>query len=313
MTINDFQTNIPLAQYSNYGVGGPAEYFFIAKTKEDLISAVKLANENGINVTVLGGGKNIIINDFGVKGLVIINQYQEIKIEAGKVYVSSGYVWTDFVKRLVENHLGGYEATIGIPGTVGGAIIGNAACFGQTLSDHLVNVEVVNEKGAVEVMTKEDCVFTYRSSIFKQERSTNVVLSAVFELRSVDNSELQAKIDEVTVKRQSNEPKEPSCGSTFKHLDYNLELIDKLKVKGVEIPWTVEAYKRINSKILIQECGLTGKCIGGMCVSEINPNFVVNKGSGKADEFVQLVSYIKQQVRDTFGVQLEEEVRYIGF
>lgn len=310
LVINDFQKQISLADYTNYKIGGKAEYFFIAKSQLDLVEAIQVASEHQLAVNIIGGGCNMIVSDKGVKGLVIVNRYQDLVIKDNLVTVSSGYDWHEFVQELVKNSLAGLEATIGIPGSVGGAIIGNAGCFGQEVKDALVSVEIISN-GQLKTLSNADMKFAYRESYLKT--TNDVIVSAVFKFVKTDQQILQEKIEEVTKLRAKNEDRLPSCGSTFKSLILTSEIEQQLNKSNILISDSIKKYGKVPAKLLIAEADLSGKKIGAMKVSELNPNFIVNLGGGTADEFVQLVSLIKQQVRDRFGLQLEEEVRYLGF
>lgn len=310
LTFKDFQKQVPLAKYTNYKIGGEAEYFFIAQSQVDLIEACQLALKNNLAITIIGGGCNVIVADNGVRGLVVINRYKYLSIKDDLVTVSSGYNWGEFVEKTVEESLAGLEATFEIPGSVGGAIVGNAGCFGQEVKDVLLNVQVI-DNNEIKVLSNIELEFGYRDSYLKRHKA--YIISAVFKLTKSDKDLLKQKIDEVKKLRAKNQDKLPSCGSTFKSLILTAEVEDQLLRCNIPMADSIKKFGKVPAKLLIAEAGLAGKTIGAMKISESNPNFIVNLGGGTADEFIQLVSLIKQQVRDRFGLQLDEEVRYIGF
>jgi UDP-N-acetylmuramate dehydrogenase len=310
MSENNFQKNVVLAPYTNYKIGGPAEYFFEARSRDELINAFFQALKQGLKTTIIGGGCNVIVADQGIKGLVIINRSHEISFNEQIVKASSSYNWAELVRLTADRGLAGIEATIGIPGTVGGAVIGNAGCFGQEVKDTLVSVEVI-ENGKIKNYSNQEMEFAYRHSHLKTIDC--LVISASFQLHLADKQAVDQKIKEVTQLRLANEDPLPSCGSTFKSIILTPEILAQADKIGLVLPEKIMQFGKLPAKLLIKEVGLVGKQIGQMKSSEINPNFIVNLGQGTADEFVQLVSLIKQQIRDKTGFQLEEEVRYLGF
>ncbi|KKP79924.1 MAG: UDP-N-acetylenolpyruvoylglucosamine reductase [Candidatus Moranbacteria bacterium RIFOXYA12_FULL_35_19] len=315
MPILKIQKNISLAPLTTFKIGGPAKYFVEVSDEEALLEALQFAKENNLEIFVLGGGSNILISDDGFDGLVIKIQDARYKIQENKIEVSAGASLSSVVNLAMQNSLSGLEWASGIPGTVGGAIRGNAGIPLGCMADNAESVEVIKVQPLVSQrlnLRKSECKFAYRNSIFKENKDL-IIISAVLKLEKGDQEEINNKIKEIIKKRSDTvhpNPKKPSSGSFFKNPKVeNQELINRFEKDTGQ--------KAIDSKIpagwLIDEVGLRGKKIGGAAVSEKHANFVVNVGNAKAQDIVMLSSVIKMKVRDELGVQLQEEVQYVGF
>lgn len=303
--------NISLAPLTSLKIGGPAQFSVVVNSPEKLVANYQEAQKKNLPVTVLGGGTNVLISDQGIKGLVIINQATNTQVFDDQIIVSSGCSWKNLVLESIKHSLGGLEATIEIPGTVGGAVMGNAGCFGQEVRDNLISAKIFYPQAEVKTLANEELQFGYRDSILKHQEA--IVLEATFGLTRHEPEELQKRIAEVVELRAKNQDPLPSCGSTFKSFLLTPEIITHLEKLNLVIPDKIKQFGKLPAKLLISECGLAGFQIGDIRISELNPNFVVNTGRGTAEQYVQMLSLIKQQVRDKFGLQLEEEVRYLGF
>jgi len=326
-----------LKNYTTYKIGGPAKYFFIAKTlgrsplgrsptgepadeaKEGLMLALKLAKENKLPVFILGGGSNLLISDKGFDGLVIKIDIPDIKFEGSEVFVGAGANLTKLAYLLANSGLSGLEWSAGVPGTVGGAIYGNAQAFGTKISDAVKSVEAINLKTfKIKSFTKKQCRFSLKSSIFKENKYL-VIISAVLELRKsstrpglVDKQEIKNKIKEFLKYRKNNHPINfPSAGSTF----VNPEVIIKSKKLLEKFTELNECNKKgvVPAGYLIAKCGLAGKKIGNAQISEKHANFIINLGGAKAEDVLSLMKLAKQKVKKTFGINLESEVQLVGF
>ena len=305
----EIKENIQLAPFTSFKIGGPAKYFIEISAEEELLEALQFAKENKLEVFVLGGGSNILISDNGFDGLVIKIKNAEIKIIEDKIETGVGISLSELVGLAAQNSLIGLEWAVGIPGTLGGAIRGNAGAFGGSISNNLESVKIINLDNLEWVfMKKDECAFSYRSSIFKENKNL-VIISAILKLKNGDQVEIKKKIEEIAKQRGGKIPPERSSGSFFKNPEANDEMITDFeretgnKADGKKIP---AAY-------LIEKVGLKGKKIGGAQVSEKHANFVVNLGQAKAEDIVMLASFVKMKVRDELGVQLREEVQYVGF
>jgi len=277
-----------LAPYTSFKIGGPAKYFFVAKSNKEIIKAVEIARQQNINLFILGSGSNVLIADHGFDGLVIKIENSNIVFDNEKVKAESGVKLQKMISLAITKELLGLEFLMGIPGTIGGAVAGNVGKPKQWISQVITQVEIMNKQNKIEIIPKSECGFSYRFSRFKNNND-EVILSAEFQLKAAKQDEIQTKVKEFLDKRSHQPVNEACAGSVFKN------------------PEGKKAWE------LIEEAGLRGKQIGGASISEQHTNFIINKGQAKAEDVVILISLIKQQVRNKFGIQLQEEIKYICF
>jgi UDP-N-acetylmuramate dehydrogenase len=307
------QENISLAPFTTYRIGGPARYFAEVSAEEALLEALQYAKDNNLKIFVLGGGSNILISDDGFDGLVIRLSGSKSPIgllESNQLECWAGDSLSGVVNFCRDNSLAGLEWAAGIPGSVGGAIRGNAGAYGGEIRDCVESVKILNTDNLqITTYKKHDCAFAYRSSAFKQNQNL-IVLSCVLKLEKGDKDEIEAKIKEVIGKRTQKIPTDPSPGSFFQ----NPTVTDKNLIAAFEKDMeTVCRGNKLPAGWLIDEAGLRGKRIGGVMVSDKHANFVINTGGATAQDVVMLASFIKMKVRDELGVQLKEEIQYVGF
>ncbi len=271
----------------------------------------------------MGNGSNILVSDAGFNGLVTRIKDQELRIKDEKIYAGAGAVISKIVNESVIGGLTGLEWAIGIPGTLGGAIYGNAGAFGHSISESVESVEVFNAKDLTSVtLTNSECKFDYRNSIFQpkadqpmaDKEKRYVILKATLKLAKGDVKKSREQIKEYLKKRQGRHPIGPSAGSVFKNpsINENQKAFQKILLRFPE----AEKFKttgKIPAGWLIEELGLLGKRIGGAMISKEHGNFIINVGNAKATDVIMLVSIIKQKVRVNFGIQLQEEIQYVGF
>jgi UDP-N-acetylmuramate dehydrogenase len=303
-----FKENISLSKYTTFKIGGDAKYFFIANNSDELIKAISDAQKKKLNYIVLGGGSNVLVSDVGFDGLVTINKNDGIEFQKEKVIAGSGTILMNLVHKSIEKGLTGLEWAVGIPGTVGGAVRGNAGAYRGQTSDNISKVEVLRN-GKKIILDKKDCDFGYRQSIF--QTNNDLILSVELKLKTGDKAESQKKIKELLEDRKNKQPLEfPSAGSVFKNvlIDSNINL-DKLR----NLPKEYLEYKKIPAAWLIDSLDIKGKTIGGAQISSKHANFIINTGKATANDVIQLISYIKMQVRDKYDIELQEEVEYVGF
>ena len=305
------QKNVPLAEYTTFKVGGSAKFFVCAKNEDELVAAVEYAKENGLAIFVLGGGSNILVSDKGFDGLVIKLENKQWEIEGEILECGAGAVLFDVVKDVAQNNLSGFEWAAGIPGTFGGAVRGNAGAFWGDMSANIESVRALRmEDNVIEEFSKEGCEFGYRSSFFKKSGNL-IVLSAKMRFKEGNREKSFVEMDDIVDKRVTKQPQDmPSAGSFFQNpVVEDPELVKKFE-QDIGAP---SRGGKVAAGWLIDQLGLRGKKIGGAMVSEKHANFLVNGGGAKAEDVIILVSYLKQQVRDNLGVQLVEEVQYVGF
>ncbi len=280
---------VPLAPLCAYRVGGPAEFLFTARETNALSYAVLVARELRLPVTVLGRATNVLVADAGLPGLVVLARNERHTLEGELLKVEAGAELPGLVADLAGQGLAGLEFAGNIPGSVGGAVVGNAGAYGRSVADVLVDVHLLDGRKERRAAPGE-LDFAYRTSLLKRRRDL-IVLSADFALRAGEAPELLAEIARDAALRQSKHPLEyASCGSYFKN-------------PSREVP----------AARLIEESGLKGLTIGKARVSERHANFLVALDGATAADILALAAEVKRRVREQTGVALEEEVRHLGF
>jgi UDP-N-acetylmuramate dehydrogenase len=307
--------NEPLAKHVNIRIGGPADFYVEAKSSEEIAAAVEAALADGVPFAVLGGGSNTLPSDEGFRGLVIQAANRAWRIEDERVFAEAGVPSAFLARKAAEAGLTGLEWAISLPGTIGGAVRGNAGCFGGETKDVVVSVDALRvSDGRAEgvVYTNADCRFGYRESVFK--RVHDVVLDVELELTPAPKAECMARLDAVLAKRKLEQPSDsPSAGCMFKNFEYDdEEEIAKLK-SVLDVPPEYLEARRIPAGWLVEQADLKGMSVGGAQVSQKHGNFLQNRGDATASDVLQLISLIKMRIRDGYGIQLEEEVQLLGF
>lgn len=300
---------INLAQFSNYKTGGPADFFVSASSLDEIKSAVAWAKEHNQKVFILGGGTNILFSDEGFKGLVIKIANADFYFEGSKLIVGAGAMMPNLVESSIEKCWGGLEWAGGLPGTLGGAIRGNAGCFGGEIKDTVMEVKVISSEGKVVVFKNRECGFAYRHSRFKVEPW--IVVEAVLNLKENSNKEELAKIAQDHINyRQERQPLEwPNCGSVFKNFPVKkapAQVVEQFKALIKTDPFPV-----IPTAALIHEAGLKSHTIGGAQVSEKHPNFIINLGTATSADIIRLRDFVAAKVKNRFSVDLETEVEFL--
>ncbi|MFA6533662.1 MAG: UDP-N-acetylmuramate dehydrogenase [Patescibacteria group bacterium] len=306
--------NVPLAPYTTFRLGGPARYFVAAKSEAELAAAFLWAKKERLPTAILGGGSNLLVADAGFDGLVIKNENIDYVIEGNRIFAGSGLNLGYLVSQCTENSLTGAEFLVGIPGTVGGAVYGNAGAWGHGIGE-LVETVKVFEGGKIKQLNQNACQFKYRSSALKEENLP--VLSVVLLLRKSVKEVVEKQVSDYLRQRSGgNQPKEPSAGCSFKNVELaKLKPAKVMKGLGINAAEFAAATKhgKLAVGYILERLNLKDKKIGGAKISPAHCNFIINDGTAKAADVAELISYVKQQVRDKVGVQLEEEVQYLGF
>ncbi|RMF70576.1 MAG: UDP-N-acetylmuramate dehydrogenase [Calditrichaeota bacterium] len=275
-----------LAKHCNWRVGGPADLFFRANTAEELVLAARLAKEHGRPVTVLGFGANVLVSDKGIRGLVILNRAQRTAFGPDAVVqADSGTNLAVLAKQAAQEGVAGLEFLIGIPGTVGAAVAVNAGTRTEWISGIVRRARILTSEGAVRWLAPHELDFAYRNSRLK--RTGEIVICAEFQGKPDSPERIEQRMAEHLRVRQ-NQPTGPSTGSVFKNPDGDF------------------------AGRLIEACGLKGLRIGGAQIAEMHANFILNTGGAQARDMKALIERAKTEVRRKFGVELEEEVRYLG-
>jgi UDP-N-acetylmuramate dehydrogenase len=300
-----------LAPYTTFKIGGPAQFFFIAQNNEDLVRAVSYTRKLKIPHYILAGGSNLLISDNGYDGLVILNQAKEIIFKNNdRLVADAGVKLFELVKQTAEYGLTGLEWAAGIPGSVGGAIRGNAGAYRGEISDNIIGVEIM--RGSKQfILSKQQCQFGYRESIFKH--NNDLIISGEWQLQPGDKQKSQEQINEILRKRKESQPLEyPSAGCVFKNIEINSANMDKV-ANLKNLPAEYLQYKKIPAAWLIEQVGLKGEKIGDAQISEKHANFIINLGQATAEQVKELIEVVKNQVKQKFDLQLAEEVQYLGF
>ncbi len=298
------QKNILLKNFTTFKIGGKAKYFYVAKTKKDLIFTIKTAKELKLPFFILGGGSNLLISDDGFKGLVIKILFSKFYFLNSKIIAEAGTKLGDLVGASVEKSLTGLEWAAGIPGTIGGAVQGNAGAFGKSMKDIVKKVEVFDVKNKkIEFLKNKNCRFDYKDSIFKKNKNL-IILFAALQLKKGNKNKIIEKIKKYLEYKKNTQPLNyPSAGSVFKN------------PKGFSVGELGEEDKSSSSSFaaarMIEECGLKGKKIGNAKISEKHANFIVNLGSARAKDVEKLIKLMKQKVKNKFGVVLKEEIQFL--
>ncbi len=344
------QKDVPLAQYTSFKIGGLARFFVLIKKSEEITEAFAWAKEKKLPVLVLGGGSNVLISDEGWPGLVIkiaiagfkINK-SKVKSQKSKVDVGAGVNTSTIAREVSKRGLKGLEWAVGIPGTFGGAIRGNAGAFRLDMAQVIKTVEVWRD-GKIIKLSKKDCGFSYRNSFFKSkpphldhkalcptvggkgsalhqeceafptrcggEFKNDIILSAELEMEKGNPKESQAQVKYFLDHRDKSQPKQSSAGCFFK----NVVITDKtriLKQIGADhrLPEEFIKHKKIPAGWLIENAGLKGAQVGRAQVSTIHGNFIINMGGATAKDVLELVRQIKEKVYNEFNIKLSEEVQ----
>jgi UDP-N-acetylmuramate dehydrogenase len=290
----NIRRNVKLARYTTFRIGGPADFFVTVKSIDALRKTLEFAGSNNIPFIILGGGSNLLICDRGIRGLAIKNGLKGIRRKNNTVIARSGEKLSRVLEFAMQNNLSGLEFASGIPGSLGGAVYGNAGAYGKAVGDFLVQAKLMDKKGSIKIADKSDLGFQYRYSSLKQ--TGEIVLEAEFLLEPGNSEEIKRKMDEIIEERCQKHPaKTAGCaGSYFKNLDP---------------PQPGE--RRIPAGLLLEKVGAKGMRKGKAAVFSGHANFITNPGGATASEVLELAMELKKKVKAAFGIELEEEVLYI--
>ncbi len=297
----------PLAPLTSIKIGGPAEYFATVHRTNQLLKLVRWARSVGLPYLILGGGSNVLISDTGVHGLVIHNRCRTIRVDEPVpsdffvdarpfVFAESGALTAGVARTAVQAGLTGLEWAVSIPGTIGGAVVNNAGAHGSEIKDILWNALVLDQEGQVQDTRASHLGFRYRRSILKRSQALQpgfdpVVLTVNFRLQRGDPVQIRERAAHYLEHRRRTQPVEPSLGSTFANPPGDF------------------------AGRLIEAAGLKGYRIGGVMVSPVHANFIVNPGgvgAARAEDVVRLMDHIRLNVLQQFGIELEPEIQWVG-
>jgi UDP-N-acetylmuramate dehydrogenase len=312
--ISTVKEHEPMDKHTSFRVGGAARLYVVANTADEIIKAVHAAVSLKLPWYVYGGGSNLLVSDDGFEGVIIQAANREIKIEGGMVTADAGAITGLVARQSVAAGLGGFEWAVGVPGTIGGAIYGDAGCYGGEMRDVVVSVDAFRLRDNQRVtLTKDQCKFGYRTSMFKYE--PHLIFNCTLKLSpSKDVDASKKRMEEIMQMRKEKQPLEASsAGCVFKNIEFDDEKDLEILKRSIEVPQGMIDKKQISVGWLIEQAGLMGQCVGEVEVSKKHGNFFINKGKARAQDILALISIIKMKVRDDLGIELQEEVQYVGF
>lgn len=284
--------NEDMAKHTSFKTGGRADIYCRIASIEDLKEVTKQIKMLEIPMYIIGNGSNLLVRDGGIRGIVIKLDLKQVRIESKEgnkvlVKVQAGIPLTVLARKLQKEGISGMEFASGIPGTMGGAIRMNAGAHGGEMKDVVKNTTYMDQEGQIKVIEKEEHQFQYRNSIFAS--NNNIILETTLELEQGDKEQIEEKMKEYANWRKEKQPIEyPSAGSTFKRGDDFV------------------------TAMLIDQCGLKGYQIGGAEVSTKHAGFIINKRDATTKDIIDLINYVKEQVKKKFDKDIELEVQIIG-
>lgn len=295
-----------LGAYTTFKIGGPAKYLVPVKNVDELKRALEIAHEHHLEYFVFGGGSNMLVSDDGFDGMAIKIEMNASSVVDDRVIADAGILTSALARASIDGGLTGFEWGIGVPGTVGGAVRGNAGAFGGEMKEVVESVDALVD-GEVRTFSNAECKFKYRHSIFKE--NSGIVIGVTLKLKYDEERNGLKKMMEYLDNRNKTQPKGvPSTGCIFK----NYEFFEP-DPRWENVPEEFLIKKRIPAGWLIEQAGLKGHRVGDAMISEAHGNFTVNMGHATATDVHALVAKVKEGVAEKFGIDLEEEIQYIGF
>lgn len=282
--------NIPLAPYTSARIGGPADVLITAESADELARIIKLLWKLDLDYIMLGGGSNVLVSDRGVRGIVVLNRAKGVRFHNGNepsVTAESGVVLSNLANRCAAKGLAGLEWAATVPGTIGGAVYGNAGAFGGDMAGNLISAEILTENGR-EKFTVEQMGYGYRTSVLKRGELDGIVLTAEMRLSNSTKDEVTVKIEQFSAHRKATQPPGASMGSMFKNPEGDY------------------------AGRLIEASGLKGTRIGNAEISPRHGNFFVNHTDTKAVDVLALIQLVQKTVKEKQSVDLELEIELIG-
>ena len=298
----------PLSKHTTLKVGGPAKYFVIVDSITKLGGLLKYLDAEGVLYIVMGGGSNMLVGDDGFDGVVIKVQSSECEVEGDVIRADAGCTTVQIAQESIKAGLTGFEWGVGVPGTIGGAVRGNAGAMDGDMAEAVEKVEVYRD-GEILELSKEECEFGYRNSCFKREGG--VVLRVWLRLKKDKEGEgkelMKKAIEHIKYRNQTQPQGHASSGCTFK----NVELKKQDTNYKIQIPSDFLDKGIIPAGWLIDQCRLKGYQVGNAQISEKHGNFIVNLGCATANDILSIIDHVKGEVYNTFGINLEEEIQII--
>ncbi len=301
------QRNEPMRRHTTLRVGGPAALFYRVSNLEEFARISEWAQTHRVPTFIMGHGSNILVSDAGIPALVLYNACERAII-GEETYAETGIPIRELFLKAAQRGLSGLEFAVGIPGTLGGALVSNAGAYRQNIADLLIDIDLVVD-GRRQRVSPDWMQFSYRDSRLRRPNAPPTALLAVRMRLTPDSKRaIFDRARHLQRQRIEKQPPESSAGSFFKNV-YHRELAERLP----NLPAPLKEAGVVPAGFLIEACGLKGYQIGGACVSRKHANFLINRGDATASDFYQLAHKVKQAVHERFGVWLEEEVLYVGW
>lgn len=276
----EVKTNVDLKNYNTFRISSVCGVLVIPDSKESLLKVIDTLKKHKKEYVLLGNGSNVIFkNKKTTKAIVLLSSLKEVKFNDSEVYAECGVLLSTLAKSAINKSLKGLEWSIGIPGTVGGSIYGNAGSYGEEISNRLIKVEVLKDGKFID-LNKDELYFSYRDSIFKDNRDM-IIISATFKLETGNSEEMLALVKERNLKRKDSQPLEfPSAGSVFRNPENNY------------------------AGALIEQAGFKGFIVGDAKVSEKHANFIINNGNATGKDVTDLIDIIKKKIKEEYNIDL---------
>jgi UDP-N-acetylmuramate dehydrogenase len=299
---------VSLSRHTRFGIGGPADVFVEAASEAAFAQALQVSQASGASYSVIGDGTNLVVSDEGFDGIVLRLAAKAIHRDGATVHAEAGAELQSLVDYCIDEGLRGLETMTGIPGSVGAAVYGNAGAYGHSIDERVHRVRFL-EGASVRSFVPAECQFHYRESIFKDHK-TWIILAVELSMTPASAAELRQTADEIFKIRLAKYPATMKCaGSIFK----NLILAELPESVRRQIPERVVREGKAPSAYFLEQIGAKGMRVGGIHVADYHANLIYNTGNGTARELCQLIGDLKSRVRQQFGLELEEEVQYVGF
>jgi UDP-N-acetylmuramate dehydrogenase len=300
-------TDAPLSRYTRFGIGGPADLYVETDSAEAFIAALTVARESGMETVVIGGGTNLIVSDAGFRGIVLRYRGDRLLASNGRVHAEAGAVLQDLVDFAIARGLVGLETLAGIPGSVGAAVYGNAGAYGHSLAERVVKVRFYDGQ-TVRVFSNVECRFQYRESIFKRHKEW-IIFSTELRLDAGDAQALRETAESILKVRNEKFPVTMKCaGSIFKNLLFK----DLPADVAAQVPASAIREGKVPAAWFLEQVGAKGMVRGDIHVATYHANLIYNAGAGTAADLCGLIRELKARVVERCGVELEEEVQYVG-
>ncbi len=299
--------DVILAPFTRFAIGGPADLLVQTTNAHAFVAALRACRASGSPFCVIGDGSNLIVSDSGYRGVVLRLAARSLSADTTRIFADAGASLQELVDLSIERGLSGLETLAGIPGSVGAAVYGNAGAYGHSISERVSRVDFF-DGGALRQFSNAECQFDYRESIFKRYKGW-MILRVELDLSPGDAAALRNRADEIMRARNEKFPPTMKCaGSIFKNL-----LVANLPAPvAAEIPPQAIREGKVASAYFLEQVGAKGMHRNGIEVASYHANLIYNAGGGTARDLRVLIAELRERVRERFGIELEEEVQYLG-